>query len=94
MTVQTGSTGQTAAPGQAWYACPASEVAARLGVDPAAGLTAAQAAEQLAAGGPNALPEEKPKPGWRRFALPALWELGKLIARRSASPAAPSTATG
>ena len=42
------------------------EVAARLGVDPATGLTAAQAAEQRAKDGPNALPEEKPKPGWRR----------------------------
>ena len=37
-------------------------------VDPAAGLTAARAAELLATDGPNALPEEKPKPGWRRFA--------------------------
>jgi len=66
--VRTGSTGPTATAGQAWYACPPDEVAARLGVDPAAGLTAAQAAEQLAKDGPNALPEEKPKPGWRRFA--------------------------
>ena len=38
-----------------------------LDVDPAVGLTAARAAELLAANGPNALPEEKPKPGWRRF---------------------------
>jgi Ca2+-transporting ATPase len=36
-------------------------------VDPATGLTAARAAELLASNGPNALPEEKPKPGWRRF---------------------------
>src|SRR5262249_41384973 len=43
------------------------EVAAVLEVDPAVGLTAARAAELLAANGPNALPEEKPKPGWRRF---------------------------
>jgi hypothetical protein len=42
-------------------------VAAALAVDPAVGLTAARAAELLAANGPNALPEEKPKPGWRRF---------------------------
>ena len=65
--MQTGSAGQTATAGRAWYALSPSEVAARLGVDPAAGLTAAQAAEQLAKDGPNALPEEKPKPGWRRF---------------------------
>ena len=67
MTAQTGSADQTATAGRAWYALSPSEVAARLGVDPAAGLTAAQAARQLAKDGPNALPEEKPKPGWRRF---------------------------
>jgi Ca2+-transporting ATPase len=31
------------------------------------GLSAAQAADLLAKNGPNSLPEEKPKPGWRRF---------------------------
>jgi P-type Ca2+ transporter type 2C len=67
VTVQAGSAGPTATAGPAWYALPASEVAARFGVDPAAGLTATQAAGQLAKDGPNALPEEKPKPGWRRF---------------------------
>jgi len=36
-------------------------------VDPATGLAAARAAELLASKGPNALPEEKPKPGWLRF---------------------------
>ena len=39
------------------------EVAAALAV----GLTAARAAELLAANGPDALTGEKPKPGWRRF---------------------------
>ena len=34
---------------------------------PWSGLTDAQAAQLLAANGPNALPEEKPKPGWQRF---------------------------
>jgi P-type Ca2+ transporter type 2C len=43
-------------------------VTAALHVDPAVGLTAAQGAELLSENGPNALPEEKPKPGWRRFA--------------------------
>jgi P-type Ca2+ transporter type 2C len=50
-----------------WYSQSATDVAAALGVDPAVGLTAARAAELLAANGPNALPEEKPKPGWQRF---------------------------
>jgi Ca2+-transporting ATPase len=52
---------------QRWYALSADDVAARLGVDPAAGLTAAKAAELLAKDGPNALPAEKGEPGWRRF---------------------------
>ncbi|MFE6866184.1 cation-translocating P-type ATPase [Kitasatospora sp. NPDC057692] len=50
-----------------WYARSPEEVAARLGVDPAFGLTAARAAELLAVNGPNALPEEKPRPGRLRF---------------------------
>jgi Ca2+-transporting ATPase len=37
-----------------------------LDVDPARGLTAERAAELLRANGPNALPEEKAKPGWLR----------------------------
>ncbi|HUK67170.1 MAG TPA: cation-transporting P-type ATPase [Streptosporangiaceae bacterium] len=36
-------------------------------MDPATGLTAARAAQLLAADGPNVLPAEKPEPGWRRF---------------------------
>jgi Ca2+-transporting ATPase len=59
-------TGQAAAD-RTWYACSADEVAAALGVDPAAGLPAARARELLSANGPNVLPEEKPRPGWRRF---------------------------
>ena len=51
----------------AWYSRSPEDVAAALNVDPAEGLTAARAAELLAANGPNALPEEKPEPGWRRF---------------------------
>ncbi|MFI6846600.1 HAD-IC family P-type ATPase [Kitasatospora sp. NBC_00085] len=50
-----------------WYATPPDEVAARLGVDPEVGLSAARAVELLAAHGPNALPEEKTRPGWLRF---------------------------
>jgi len=67
MAVQADAKGQPATAGRNWYARPTDEVATALGVDPAAGLTAARAAELLAANGPNALPEEKPKPGWRRF---------------------------
>jgi Ca2+-transporting ATPase len=50
-----------------WYARSAEEVAAELGVDPEVGLSAGRAAELLRSDGPNALPEEKAVPGWRRF---------------------------
>jgi Ca2+-transporting ATPase len=50
-----------------WYALSADDVAAKLGVDPASGLSAARAAELLQKNGPNALPAEKPTPAWRRF---------------------------
>src|SRR3954452_10336836 len=49
------------------YSVPVADIAARLGVDPATGLTAARAGELLAGHGPNALPAEKEVPGWRRF---------------------------
>ena len=39
----------------------------KLGVDPASGLPAATAAERLKTDGPNALPAEKPPPGWKAF---------------------------
>ncbi|MFG2905164.1 cation-translocating P-type ATPase [Kitasatospora sp. NPDC048286] len=66
MADQAGPSGPQEAPAP-WYARPPREVAASLGVDPAAGLTAARAAELLAADGPNALPEEKTRPDWLRF---------------------------
>ncbi|MFF3399528.1 cation-translocating P-type ATPase [Streptomyces sp. NPDC002659] len=50
-----------------WYTRSPEEVAAALGVEPADGLSAARAAELLAEHGPNALPEEKRTPAWRRF---------------------------
>ncbi len=50
-----------------WYSRSPADVAQALGVDPAVGLSAATAAERLRANGPNALPEEQPKPGWLRF---------------------------
>ncbi|MFJ6836097.1 cation-translocating P-type ATPase [Streptomyces sp. NPDC091209] len=57
---------ERAAP-ELWYARAPQDVASAFGVDPASGLTAARVAELLAENGPNALPEEKPKPAWRRF---------------------------
>jgi Ca2+-transporting ATPase len=50
-----------------WYAADSESVAAELGVDPSAGLTAAEAASRLARNGPNELPAEKPPSSIRRF---------------------------
>ncbi len=50
-----------------WYARDPAEIAEALGVEPSIGLTSQEAARRLERDGPNALPEEKPKPGWRRF---------------------------
>src|SRR2546430_17731834 len=49
-----------------WYSVPAEEVTARIGVDPAVGLSSQEAAELLSEDGPNALPAEAQVPGWRR----------------------------
>jgi P-type Ca2+ transporter type 2C len=67
MAVQADAAGQPATAGRNWYTRSTDEVTTALDVDPAVGLSAARAAERLAANGPNALPEEKPEPGWRRF---------------------------
>ena len=67
MAVKSSVTPQPATTGDHWYAHSADEVATALHVDPSGGLSAARAAELLRSGGPNSLPEEKPKPGWRRF---------------------------
>ncbi|MFI6289046.1 cation-translocating P-type ATPase [Streptomyces sp. NPDC051018] len=56
-----------AAGGPAWYSRLPEDVTSAHGVDPATGLTGSRTAELLAAHGPNALPEEKPAPAWRRF---------------------------
>ncbi|MFL6125144.1 cation-translocating P-type ATPase [Actinophytocola sp.] len=53
--------------GTHWYAYSAEDTAAALDVDVAVGLASATAEQRLAANGPNALAEEEPKPGWRRF---------------------------
>src|SRR6185312_8129436 len=55
------------AAGERWFGLPEEEVARRLGVDPAVGLSAARASELLSSVGPNELPAERPLPGWRRF---------------------------
>jgi P-type Ca2+ transporter type 2C len=50
-----------------WYAHDVVYATKGLGVKPNQGLSAAEAATRLERDGPNALPTEKPKPGWRRF---------------------------
>ena len=50
-----------------WYSMPAEQLTARLGVDPAVGLSSQRAAELLEQHGPNALPVEHAIPGWKRF---------------------------
>jgi P-type Ca2+ transporter type 2C len=56
-----------AAPTEDWWRLSPEDVGARLGVDPAVGLSVERAAELLDRQGPNALPVEQPVPGWRRF---------------------------
>ncbi|MFB6478301.1 cation-translocating P-type ATPase [Streptomyces virginiae] len=68
MTVRSDSVAQQPPPaGDGWYTRSPEEVVAAFDVDPAVGLSAARAAELLAAHGPNALPEEQRTPAWRRF---------------------------
>ncbi|ALE75229.1 ATPase [Pseudonocardia sp. EC080625-04] len=59
--------GREAATGDDWFARTPAAVAEALGVDPGQGLSTAVAEDRLRIHGPNALPEEKPKPGWVRF---------------------------
>jgi len=51
----------------AWHALTPSEVASRLDVDIASGLTSAQAQERLKQYGPNALAAPKAAPIWKQF---------------------------
>ncbi|MGZ4489666.1 MAG: cation-translocating P-type ATPase [Nocardioidaceae bacterium] len=67
MSTKVEAPGQPAKPGASWYERTPEAVAEALGVDPAVGLSAARAAERMAANGPNVLPEEEPRPGWLRF---------------------------
>jgi Ca2+-transporting ATPase len=58
-------TATTQQPGHvAWYARPAQDVTAQLGVDADEGLTAAEAERRLAEYGPNELPTEPPPSVW------------------------------
>ncbi|MBU3863624.1 HAD-IC family P-type ATPase [Streptomyces sp. 4503] len=68
MTVRSNSVGEPPpSSDDGWYAHAPEEVVAAFGVDPAAGLSAAQATKLLTAHGPNSLPEEKRPAAWRRF---------------------------
>jgi Ca2+-transporting ATPase len=67
MAVHSSAAGHQPRTPEGWYARTPQDVASELGVDPAVGLSTARAAELLAANGPNALPEEKRVPAWRRF---------------------------
>jgi Ca2+-transporting ATPase len=67
MAVHADPSGRPALAGQRWSPCSPDAVAAALEVAPGTGLSSQRAAELPRANGPNALPEEKPKPGWRRF---------------------------
>jgi Ca2+-transporting ATPase len=58
---------QPVAPDAAWYHLTGEDAAARLGVEPATGLSAQRAQDLLAQHGPNELPAEQTTPGWRRF---------------------------
>ena len=55
------------APTTGWYALTPEDVAKKLDVDPAQGLSAAKAAALLAKNGPNALPAEATTPEWKQF---------------------------
>jgi Ca2+-transporting ATPase len=67
MAVQIVAEGRRADTGVPWYSRSPEAVASAFEVEPDTGLTAGKAAERLKANGPNALPAEKAKPGWRRF---------------------------
>ncbi len=57
----------TGSPPGAWYALPAEDVARQLQVDPAQGLTAAEAKSRLEKTGRNELTAKKKEPGWQAF---------------------------
>src|SRR5512136_768740 len=50
-----------------WYVMAPEEVAGQLKVDPAKGLSAAEAQQRLQQYGPNELAAKKKEPGWQAF---------------------------
>src|SRR5512144_1091713 len=50
-----------------WHVLSPTEAASRLGVDPASGLTAAEAQQRLQTYGPNALAAAEAEPVWKQF---------------------------
>ena len=59
--------GATVAGDAPWHALDVAEVARRLEVDPARGLTAEEAKQRLQRHGPNALVAAEPEPVWKQF---------------------------
>ena len=59
--------GQTEAAESAWYELPGEKVAASMEVDPADGLTSAEAAKRSEQYGPNKFAEGKAEPRWHSF---------------------------
>jgi P-type Ca2+ transporter type 2C len=65
MATETQSSEQPA--GGAWHSLGPEAITARLGVDPAVGLSSQRGPELLVQNGPNALPAEQAVPTWKRF---------------------------
>src|SRR3954447_18621468 len=61
------ATAQPQSGGQDWYQLSVAEVAKRLEVDPARGLSSAEANARLQKYGPNALAGKPKEPGWKAF---------------------------
>jgi Ca2+-transporting ATPase len=55
------------APSGTWYGLPGEDVASSMGVDPAQGLSVAEAASRLEQYGPNKFAEGEQEPRWRAF---------------------------
>ena len=52
---------------ETWYRLSPVQVAEKLGVDPAKGLSAAEVQSRVSTYGPNRLEEAKKEPGWKAF---------------------------
>ena len=58
---------ETTEKGSPWHSLPVEEVAQRLGIDPAKGLSAAEAEQRLQQYGPNRLAAKKKESGLQAF---------------------------